>query len=269
MATAIATDYMEQQALNYFRDQIDGEPTSVVAQLYTGSPGEDGTGGTIVAGWTGNTQQTVSWAAPNLSGIDYEMKNSALIDWGTAQDDTDVIDYIGLISTDSPDPMLFYIPLTPTKTLLTGEAFTIGIDSLRIESSPNWGQTAQQALLDWVRGQSITAPAAVYVGLYTTNPTSQGGGVEVTTSIRAAGRLAVTFGAPVVDGEHYKISNTAKIDFGTSDSTLGSVLSGFGIFDAASAGNLLYWGSITNNLNPIQAGDSVFFNIGNFSIRIG
>jgi hypothetical protein len=110
----------------------------------------------------------------------------------------------------------------------------------------------ENKLLDHVlTNTAYTSPTTVYVGLYTVAPTDAGGGTEVTGNNYA--RESVSF-ASAVAGE---TSNDAEVEFGTPSATWGEVVA-FGVFDADTAGNLLYWGDLTN-AKTINTGDTVKF----------
>lgn len=110
------------------------------------------------------------------------------------------------------------------------------------------------------RGQAIgitgasaaagTGPTTLYVALYTANPSDTGGGTEVTGGSYA--RVAVTSSLANWAGTQAAASTTAST--GTSGTTSNNntitfpiptanwgVVTGFGLFDAASAGNLIIW----------------------------
>lgn len=117
----------------------------------------------------------------------------------------------------------------------------------------------ENALLDHVlRNTAYTSPTTVYVGLYTAAPTDAGGGTEVSGGGYA--REAATFGA----ASGGSISNSAIVDFGTTTGAWGTVTH-FGIFDAETAGNLLYWDALTAE-KVIGNGDPVSFPIGDLTV---
>jgi hypothetical protein len=119
-------------------------------------------------------------------------------------------------------------------------------------------------LLDHVLGNAAySAPATVYVGLYTAAPTDAGGGTEVTGGSYA--RVAVTNNAtnwPAAAAGAK--SNGTAITFPTATASWGTVLA-FGIFDAVSAGNLLYWADLTVS-KTVGDGDTAEFAIGDIDI---
>lgn len=75
------------------------------------------------------------------------------------------------------------------------------------------------------------------VGLFTVAPTDAGGGTEVTGGGYA--RQAVTFGAPTQVGEDASVSNTNVVRFTRTVAPVNVVA--VGVFDAATAGNLIAW----------------------------
>jgi len=117
-------------------------------------------------------------------------------------------------------------------------------------------------IVNWFRGTNMpSAPAAVYVGLFSTLPAEDGtGGTEVTTTIRVAGRVAVTLGAPT-DGVS---TNSADVDFGNAAGA--ATVVGFAIYDAASAGNMLARKAITSQ--AIASGNPVKFLAGALSLTV-
>ena len=111
------------------------------------------------------------------------------------------------------------------------------------------------ALNHFFRGVSTTAPAQVFVALYTSNPTDDNTGTEVTGG--AYVRRQVTFSAPTqVDGRG-QIQNSAEIRYPIASANWGTVTH-FGIFTAATGGNLLAHGAVPTS-RPIIAGDEAVF----------
>lgn len=104
----------------------------------------------------------------------------------------------------------------------------------------------ENKLLDHVLGGSdYTRPGTVYIALFTTAPSDTGGGTEVSGGAYA--RASVTNNAtnwPAASGGAK--SNGQAISFPTSTAAWGTVVA-FGIYDAVSGGNLLYWGELTSS----------------------
>lgn len=115
-----------------------------------------------------------------------------------------------------------------------------------------------------LRGQAYTMPATTYWSLYTACPTDAGGGTEVTGGSYA--RVAVTSSLANWAGTQSAGSTTASSGTGGTTSNNGAVtfpaptaawgvVTCFGGFDAASAGNLLIWAALTTN-KTINNGDA-------------
>lgn len=83
-------------------------------------------------------------------------------------------------------------------------------------------------------------PAAVYVALFTTNPTDAGGGVEVSGgdySRKQLSQATATWNAP--SGTPRLIDNASAIEW--LSVTWAATVTGWGLYDASSGGNLLFW----------------------------
>lgn len=133
----------------------------------------------------------------------------------------------------------------------------------------------ENKLIDWLlRAQAIgitgasaaagTGPVTTWVALFTANPTDAGGGTEVTGGSYA--RVAVTSSLANWAGTQAAASTTAST--GTSGTTSNNaaitfpaptanwgVVTGCGIYDAVTAGNLLLWGALTTS-KTVNNGDA-------------
>jgi hypothetical protein len=109
-----------------------------------------------------------------------------------------------------------------------------------------------------LRNTSYTSPATVYVALFTTDPTDANTGTEVTGGSYA--RTSVAFAAP----SNGAAASSADCTFPTCTSTWGTV-SHIGIFDASTAGNLLYHTPLDTS-KTIETGD--IFKIASASLTV-
>lgn len=112
-------------------------------------------------------------------------------------------------------------------------------------------QYLQNARLNWIRGTAYpAAPATVYLALFTVAPVPAGtGGTEVSGGAYA--RQSITcntsnFSAPATSGNAQQTKNANQVNFPTATANWGTVV-GIGIYDAASAGNLLWYGDLTSS----------------------
>lgn len=114
------------------------------------------------------------------------------------------------------------------------------------------------------RGRSFTAPAQLWVGLFTAAPSDAGGGTEVSGGSYARATpgansdtawKATQGGTPASasSGTGGQTSNPGTLTFPTPSAGWGLVTH-FGIFDAATAGNLLFQGPLTAS-KTINASD--------------
>ena len=111
-----------------------------------------------------------------------------------------------------------------------------------------------------LRNTAYTAPSAVYVALFTSDPTDAGSGTEVTGGSYA--RTAATFGAP----SNGVSVTTADVTFPTCTVAWGTV-GWIGIYDALTTGNLLYHTPLDVS-KTIDAGDIFKISSGNLSVTL-
>lgn len=121
---------------------------------------------------------------------------------------------------------------------------------------------AETAICNWLRNNAaMPAQAQPYCALFSDDPGEAGAGTEVTATIRPAGRVAITFGAPA-DGV---MANSAEVDFGAADA--GATVTHFAIFDAASDGNMLMYAEL-DTPRTIVAADPVKFPVGALGVSV-
>ena len=111
-----------------------------------------------------------------------------------------------------------------------------------------------------LRNTPYTSPAAVYVGLFSNDPTDADTGTEITGGSYA--RTAVTFDAP----SNGVTQNSADIEFPQATASWGTV-SHIGIYDASSGGNLLFH-TILDVSKTIDSGDIFKIATGNLSVTL-
>lgn len=122
----------------------------------------------------------------------------------------------------------------------------------------------ENKVLDHFLGTASTsAPAAVYLALFTTDPTDAGSGTEVSTSGTNYARQSIAFSA----ASSGTTSNSADVEFSQATGSGFGTVTHFGIFDASTAGNLLFHGALTAS-KTIAAGDVFKVASGNLSITV-
>ena len=126
----------------------------------------------------------------------------------------------------------------------------------------------EKAVLDHVLGGSdFTRPATVYFALFTAVADGDAGSVTDVSGNNYS-RASVTnnntnFPGTTL-GTGRKASGT-EIAFPTASGAWGTVTH-WGIYDASSAGNLLFWGTLTSGSRSIVSGDTPRFTAGSFAI---
>ena len=112
----------------------------------------------------------------------------------------------------------------------------------------------ENKIIDWLlRGQTFTPPATVYVGLLTAAPSDTGGGTEVSggsyARVGVASSLANWAGTQAAasttasSGTSGTTSNNAVVTFPPPTANWG-VATHFAVYDASTAGNLLFFGAL-------------------------
>ncbi len=133
----------------------------------------------------------------------------------------------------------------------------------------------ENSLVDQIfRGQTAPTTSTLYIGLYTAAPSDTGGGTElsgsgyarvsVTSSLANWSGTQSTGSTTASSGTGGATSNNAAITFPEPTSGWGQVQA-FGVFDAATGGNLLFHGSLTIN-KTINQGDTVTFPAGSLVV---
>lgn len=121
----------------------------------------------------------------------------------------------------------------------------------------------ENALLNGtLNGTTYTAPASVYIGLYTSDPTDANTGTEVSGGSYA--RVAATFGT--ASGTGGSVASNADITFPQATAGWGTV-GWIGILDSLSSGNLLYHTPLDTS-KTIEAGDIFKIASGNLTVTL-
>lgn len=117
----------------------------------------------------------------------------------------------------------------------------------------------ENAMLNLMRGTSITAPASIYLALFVSNPGDTGTeGTEITYSGYA--RQAITFSAPATSGGGMVMENTALISFPEASTSAGTVTY-VAVYDSLTGGNMWLYGQLDTPLT-VQTGVSPVFRAG-------
>jgi hypothetical protein len=116
-----------------------------------------------------------------------------------------------------------------------------------------------KVLLHVFGATAYTAPATLYVGLYTSDPGEANTGTEVSGGSYARQTIAFTVTTN-------QASNTAAVEFPTATASWGTVTYA-AIFDASTSGNMLAYGALTTS-KTIASGDVLRIPAGDFDINL-
>ena len=111
-----------------------------------------------------------------------------------------------------------------------------------------------------LRATTFTAPASVFLALYTTDPTDADTGTECSGTAYA--RQSITFGAP----SNGVSTNSAVIDFPQAGGAWGTITH-IGIRDALTTGNLLYHSPLDAS-KTIATGDVFRIAVASLSVTL-
>lgn len=115
-------------------------------------------------------------------------------------------------------------------------------------------------LLDHVfGGNAYTAPATLYVGLFTAAPGEAGGGTELSGNAYARQSVAMS-----VTGN--TASNSANVEFPAATGSWGTVTHA-AIFDASTGGNMLAYATLTSS-KVVETGDILRFSTGQLQVTL-
>jgi len=101
-----------------------------------------------------------------------------------------------------------------------------------------------------INAASFTPPAALYLALYTSDPTEADTGAEASGGSPAYARQAITFGTE----SGGTVASSAQVSLNVPTGTI----THYGIRDAATAGNLLYYGAFEVPISTTSGTPLVF-----------
>lgn len=124
----------------------------------------------------------------------------------------------------------------------------------------------ENQLLDHtLRGETFTAPTAVYSKLFTVIPSDSTGGTEVTNSSSGYTSVLTTFSTAGATATGQSV-NIGAVNFATIAGGATITVVGWGLSDAPTnaTGNLLYWSTVTST--ALNVGDQATFPVGSIVI---
>lgn len=120
-------------------------------------------------------------------------------------------------------------------------------------------------LLDHANGKTaFTMPTTVYLAALTSASSVSGPGTEVSTASTGYARQAIT--ATLSAASSGSSSNSGTVTFGPASSAWGTITD-FAVFDAATAGNMLWFGTLGAS-KTIASADQLQFAAGQFQLSL-
>ena len=121
---------------------------------------------------------------------------------------------------------------------------------------PKTYYAANSTLSMWLLNTSTTPPVAVWCALFLTAPSGPGA-TPTEVSGSGYGRQTVTFTTP----NNGQCSNTSAVSFPVDQGTDWGTVVAYGLYDASSGGNLLYYANLSSP-RTVQVNDQVVFPVG-------
>ncbi|MEL7145686.1 MAG: hypothetical protein AAFO69_04905, partial [Bacteroidota bacterium] len=235
------TDYAENKIV----DLITGAaafaaPVGIYLSLHTGAIGENSSANEVSG--NGYARQQVSFTAPTSRRVE----STAQIDFLPSGGGFGTVTYVGFWDAATGGNLIAYDEITDTNgdpaPIVTedGTIFSFDAGNFAFEiSSSNVSDYLADALLNHVfRATSFTSPATLRYGLYENTPGADNSGTELSGT--GYSRQAASFGSSS-DGQAV---STGAIQFPAITDGSDPVSAHFGMLDAASGGNLLFFGSM-------------------------
>jgi len=118
-------NYLENAIVNHFlRNSAVTSPTKVYLALYTSDPTDADTGTEVSGG--AYARQAITFSAPSNGST----SNSSTITFPTATANWGTITHMGIRDASSGGNLLFYGPLSVSKTITTGDQFIVNSGNL-------------------------------------------------------------------------------------------------------------------------------------------
>jgi hypothetical protein len=240
------SEFFSHKLLNWLRGTALGTlPSSFLALINNGT---EVTTQVRAAG-----RVAVTFGAPANDAAGRAIAISGEVEFGESANDQDVT-AIAVRDAATAGNLLMSGNLVAPKQAQVGKVFKI--KDVKFNTSGDLEGAVKDAGLNWVRGNAAaTPPAATFLALFN-------GATEVTTQVRAAGRLAVTFDAPAAK----EMESNVQVAFGQSANAVD--VTDAALFSAASGGTFLCKATLVGAPISVDAGDEVTFEPGDVVIQV-
>lgn len=265
------TDFGENWVCNFIKTAASSLPANFDIGLLS-SVAEDSY---TEVNWTGYSRQSVArslaaWSGTQgngsvsaSTGNSHTTSNNEVIDFGTAAGDA-TITAIGMFAGSD---LFAYSTITSPITVSNGDPVKLDVYSLVCSLGATGGLTdyLSNKLIDFIwRGQTYNYPATMYLALYTSLPSNNTRGTEVT----GGGYVRVPVNSSAWSAPSGgTISNSENLSFPVPTANWGNVV-GCGLLDSATSGNLLWWAAVNAPKSIVNGGASPRFDAGALTLQV-
>jgi len=227
--------------------------STVYLALFTSDPTDAGTGTEVSGG--GYARKVVTMAKNGTRAA----HNTSEETWTASGANYGTITHWAIFDASTSGNMLYHGAFAASKVLDDGDTLTVKVNDIDVTVAAGaMSNYLADKMLEHTLGiAAYTAPESVYTALYTSNPSEDNSGTEVTGGNYA--RILTAFDASVAGAA----GNTSEIVFTASGGSFGTV-SYRGTMDASTSGNLLFYAAL-NASAPADDGDTVRFDAGDVS----
>lgn len=259
------TNYTEAKILNRLLNaQADAnwaQIASVYVGLFTAAPSDAGGGTEVATGSYARVTVTAGWTVSSIG----HAQNTSDVTFPTASANWGTVTHFGVFDASTAGNLLMWGALTENRVVNTGSIVKFLAGELQFDFTGFLSDYAEEKILNRILNAQADAQWAVitsvYLALFTVTPGETGGGTEVTGGSYA--RKQVTAGFTVASGD---AENTAEQAFVQATGSWGTVVA-LGIFDAATSGNLLIYGLLTE-ARTVNSGGQAKFIAGSFDLNV-
>jgi hypothetical protein len=202
----------------------------------------------------------ISSAMGSSTGGAGSSSNGSDLTWTTSALAGATVNYVGAFDAVTGGNLIWYKSVT-SNAVSAGNMVKILSGQLTVTATGDLSGYSKDYLVNWMTGKaSFPSAGTRYYSLWNGDP--QGAGSEVTSTIRAAGRIAFT--SLMAAASSGAASDSTLIDFGNAAG--GATISYSACHDASTSGNCLISHAITGGAQSITAGNPVRVPVGSQTV---
>lgn len=264
----VLSDYLEDALLDHiFGKTAFTSPTNIFLALSTADPGE--TGGTIAEPAGGSYARKSTAASDWNAASSGSTTNANQIAFATATGSWGDISHLAAFDASSGGNMLWYVALSATKTVNSGNTLRFDAGDLSVSLAGDLSDYARDKLLDLLFNKAAFSQPSTYLVLSTADPTSAGSGLTEPDTADAYSRTLISSTKwNAATGDPSEIDNAVAIVTSTATGSWGTI-SHYALYDNGTTGlgNQLWQDALTT-ATAVGANDSLEFAIGNLAFQL-